>query len=135
MLRLDPGEDVLPTLAEFARREDLRAAAIVSGIGSVNRAKIGYWDGSEYRPRELTVPHEVVGFSGSIAWADGAPSIHAHIAAAGPDYQLVGGHLLSATIGILLEASIDSFPGRTFGRPLLESIGLRMLDLEPGPAG
>jgi uncharacterized protein len=132
MARLDDGEDLLGSLIEFARREDLRAAAVLSGIGMVRRATIGYWDGSQYRPQELTVPHEVVGLHGSIARADGAPSIHLHIAAAGPDYRLVGGHLLRATVGVLQEVYIESFPGRAFGRPLVESFGLRMLDLEPG---
>jgi uncharacterized protein len=132
MVRLDDGEDLLGSLSELARREDLRAAAILSGIGMVRQATIGYWDGSQYRPHELTVPHEVVGLHGSIARADGAPSIHLHIAAAGPDYRLVGGHLLRATVGLLQEVYIESFPGRSFGRPLVESFGLRMLDLEPG---
>jgi uncharacterized protein len=132
MVRLDDGEDLLESLAEFARREDLRAAAVVSGIGMLRRATIGYWDGSQYRAHELTVPHEVVGLQGSIARTEGSPSIHLHVAAAGPDYRLVGGHVLRATVGILEEVCIETFPGRTFGRPLVESFGLRMLDLEPG---
>lgn len=132
ILRLDDGQDLFDALTEFARREDIRAAAVVSGIGMVRRATIGYWTGSEYRPRELTVPHEVVALHGTIARADGAPSIHLHLAAAGPEYQVVGGHLLRATVGVLQEVVIDTFPGRTFGRPMVESFGLRMLDLEPG---
>jgi predicted DNA-binding protein with PD1-like motif len=132
MLRLDDGQDLFESLAEFARREDLRAAAVVSGIGMFRRATIGYWDGSQYQSQELTVPHEVVGLHGTIARADGAPSIHLHVAAAGPDHRLVGGHLIRATVGMLQEVLVDTFPGRTFGRPLVESFGLRMLDLEPG---
>jgi predicted DNA-binding protein with PD1-like motif len=132
MLRLDDGQDLFESLAEFARREDLRAAAVVSGIGMFRRATIGYWDGSQYQSQELTVPHEVVGLHGTIARADGAPSIHLHVAAAGPDHRLVGGHLIRATVGMLQEVLVDTFPGRTFGRPLVESFGLRLLDLEPG---
>jgi predicted DNA-binding protein with PD1-like motif len=132
MVRLDDGQDLFDSLAEFARREDLRAAAVVSGIGMVRRATIGYWDGSQYRPQELTVPHEVVGLHGSIARAQGAPSIHLHIAAAGPDGRLVGGHLIRATVGVLQEILLETFPGRSFGRPMEESFGLRVLDLEPG---
>ncbi len=132
MLRLDEGQDLMETLSDFARREEIRAAAVVSGIGMFRRATIGYWDGSQYRPHELTVPHEVVGLHGSIAVADSAPSVHLHVAAAGPDYHLVGGHLLRATVGVLHEILIETFPERTFGRPMSESFGLRMLDLEPG---
>ena len=132
MLRLDDGQDLFETLSGFARREDLRAAFVVAGIGMVRRATIGYWDGTRYQPHEITVPHEVVALHGSIARADGAPSIHLHIAAAGPDHRVVGGHLMQATVGALGEILLETFPGRTFGRPMNESFGLRMLDLEPG---
>lgn len=133
MLRLEDGQDLLEALSEFAGRENVRAAAVVSGIGMVRRATIGYWDGSQYRPHELTVPHEVVSLHGSIARADGAPSVHLHMAAAGPDFRLVGGHVIRATVGVLQEVALETFPDRTFGRPMVESFGLRMLDLEPGP--
>lgn len=132
MVRLDDGQDLLTALGDFARREEVRAAAVVSGIGMVRRATIGYWDGTRYRPLELTVPHEVVALHGTIAQADRVPSVHLHLAAAGPDYRVVGGHLIQATVGVLQEVVVETFPGRTFGRPMVESFGLRMLDLEPG---
>ena len=133
ILRLDDGQDLFAALDGFARKEGVGAAAIVSGIGMFRSATFGYWDGREYRPQELSVPHEVVALHGTIAQVDGNPSIHLHGAVAGPDHRLVGGHLIRATVGVLQEVVIETFPGRTFGRPLVESWGLRMLDLEPGP--
>jgi uncharacterized protein len=132
VLRLDDGQDLFETLTGFADREKVRAATVVFGIGMFRTATFGYWDGKQYRPHELTVPHEVVALHGTIARADGAPSVHLHGAVAGPDHNLVGGHLLRATVGVLQEMLLTTFPGRTFGRPLVESWGLRMLDLEPG---
>jgi uncharacterized protein len=132
MLRLDDGQELFETLSEFARREQVTAAAIAFGIGMFRRATVGYWDGQQYRTTELAVPHEVVGLHGTIARADGAPSVHLHAALAGPDHRIVGGHLVHATVGILQEMLIETFPGRTFGRPMVESFGLKMLDLEPG---
>ena len=131
-MRLDDGQDLFETIGGFATREGIRAGAVVFGIGMFRRATVGYWDGQQYRARELTVPHEVVGLHGTIAQADGRPSIHLHAALAGPDHALVGGHLMQATVGALQEMLVETFPGRTFGRPLAESFGLRMLDLEPG---
>jgi uncharacterized protein len=131
MLRFDDGQDLFEAFTAFAEQEQVRAAAVLFGIGMFRRATFGYWDGSQYRPEELTVPHEVVALHGSIARADGVPSIHLHGAVAGPDHRLVGGHLLRATVGVLQEVAVETFPGRTFGRPLVESFGLRMLDLEP----
>ena len=132
MLRLDDGQELFETLSAWAEREQVGAAAIAFGIGMFRKATVGYWDGQQYRPKELTVPHEVVGLHGSIARADGRPSVHLHAALAGPDHGLVGGHLMAATVGVLQEMLVECFPGRSFGRPLVESFGLRMLDLEPG---
>lgn len=129
MLRLEDGDDLFEQLGRFAEQEGVRAAAIVLGIGMFRRGTIGYWDGTQYRPKEFTVPHEVVGLHGTIARADERPSLHVHAALAGPDHALVGGHLLHATVGVLQEVLVETFPGREFGRPLVESFGLRMLDL------
>ncbi len=132
MLRLDDGQELFATLSDFAEREGIRAAAIAFGIGMFRKATVGYWDGGQYRRHEIAVPHEVVGLHGSIARADGRPSVHLHAALAGPDHRLVGGHLIEATVGVLQEMLLETFPERTFGRPMVESFGLRMLDLEPG---
>jgi len=132
MLRLDDGQDLFEAISGFAREQGIRAAAILFGIGMFRSATFGYWDGQQYRPEELKVPHEVVALHGTIAQVDGAPSVHLHGAVAGPDHRLVGGHLLRATVGVLQEIALEEFPGRAFGRPLHESWGLRMLDLAPG---
>jgi len=132
MVRLDDGQDLFEALTAFAEREGIRAGAILFGIGMFRRATFGYWDGARYVPHDLEVQHEVVALHGTIARADGKPSIHLHGAVAGPDHRLVGGHLLRATVGVLQEIAVETFEGRTFGRPLVESFGLRMLDLEPG---
>jgi uncharacterized protein len=131
VLRLDDGQDLFDALTEFARREGVRAGAVVFGIGMFRAATFGYWDGSQYQPHAIPVPHEVVALHGTIATAEGNPSVHLHAAVAGPDHRLVGGHLLRATVGVLQEVVVETFPGRTFGRPMVESFGLRMLDLEP----
>jgi predicted DNA-binding protein with PD1-like motif len=133
VLRLDEGQDLFEVLTSFAEREHVTAGAILFGIGMFRSATFGYWDGTQYRPHALAAPAEVVALHGTIAEADGHPSIHLHGAVAGPDHHLVGGHLLKATVGILQELVLETFPGRAFGRPMVESVGLRMLDLEPGP--
>jgi uncharacterized protein len=133
VLRLDEGQDLFDALGQFAEREQIRAAAILFGIGMFRRATFGYWDGKQYQPHEIAIPHEVVALHGTIARADGQPSVHLHGAVAGPDHRLVGGHLIRATVGFLQELVVETFPSHSFGRPLDEAVGLRKLDLEPGP--
>lgn len=131
MLRFVPGERLPDSLAEFARRNKVGAAAVAMGIGQFVEAKVGFWNGSEYVPRALTTPVEVVSLSGSIAQAEGEPSIHLHAVLGTPDHRAVSGHLLSGTVGLLVEMLVIAFPDRRFGRPFDESLGLRRLDLEP----
>lgn len=132
MLRLDQGQDLFATLGDFARQHRIQAAVVVSGIGMLRNATVGYWNGSEYVRHELPEPHELVGLHGSIAEADG-PSVHLHAALAAPDHQIVGGHLMRGTVWVLNELFLETFPGRVWGRPMDETLGLRKLDLEPGP--
>jgi predicted DNA-binding protein with PD1-like motif len=134
MLRLEEGDDLLPTLAGFAQRQHVRAGAIVSGIGMLRRAEVGYWDGHRYVPRSLETPHELIALHGSIAEVDGAPSLHLHAGLSGPTHELVGGHVIRGTVGILAEIVVAAFPDRVFGRPMDESFGLRRIDLHPGPS-
>ncbi|MCI4361500.1 MAG: DUF296 domain-containing protein, partial [Thermoplasmata archaeon] len=100
MLRFDDGEDVFAQFTDFARRRSIRAAAIVSGIGMFKSATFGYWDGKAYQPQTIEVPHELVALHGSLAEVDGAPSVHLHVALAGPDHRIIGGHLMRATVGV-----------------------------------
>ncbi len=132
VLRLETGEDLFEVLSSFADREGVRAGTVPFGIGMFREASFGYWDGTRYQPHDIDRPHEVVALHGTIARADGRPSIHLHSAVAGPDHRLIGGHLLRAKVGALLELAVETIPGRAFGRPMVESVGLRMLDLEPG---
>jgi uncharacterized protein len=135
MLRLDDGQDLFDALTSFAREGRVRAGVIVSGIGMLKAGAVGFWDGQSYRPMELPQPHELVSLHGSIAEADGKPSVHLHVALAGADHRAIAGHLLRGTVGVLAEVYGEAFDGRVFGRPMNESLGLRMLDLEPGPTG
>lgn len=134
MVRLDAGEELFDSLGSFARARNVRAGAILEGIGFLSHASVAYWNGREYDATAVDVGHELVGLHGSIAEVDGAPSLHLHGTLAGPDHRVIGGHFLRGTVGILVELYGESFPGQVFGRPLEETLGLRRLDLCPGPA-
>ncbi|MCI4330582.1 MAG: DNA-binding protein [Thermoplasmata archaeon] len=133
MLRLDDGQDLFAAIGQAARERGIRAAAVVSGIGMIKAADLGYWTGREYEVEHIDTPHELVGLQGSIASLDEGPSIHLHAQLANPHHQVIGGHLLRATVAVVGEVCLETFPGRTFGRPMNESLGLRTLDLDPGP--
>jgi predicted DNA-binding protein with PD1-like motif len=133
MLRLAEGERLPDAFVELARTHRIRAAAVPMGIGQLREARVAFWNGSEYVPRDLTTPVELVSLSGSIAEAEGEPSVHLHATLGLADHSAVAGHVISATVGLLVESLVVGFPGRTFSRPFDESLGLRRLDL--GPSG
>jgi uncharacterized protein len=135
VLRLDDGQELLATLTELARTHGLRAGIVVSGIGMLRRATIGYWNGQEYDPMVLDTPQELVALHGSIAELDGAPHVHLHVALAGRDHRLVGGHLLEGTIGAVGELLLESFEETRFGRRFDPASNLKLLDLHPDGPG
>jgi predicted DNA-binding protein with PD1-like motif len=129
MVRLVEGERLPDAFAEFARANAIRAAAIPMGIGQLTATRVAFWNGSEYVPRDLATPVELVSLAGSIAEADGEPSVHLHATLGLADHTAVAGHLVSGTVGLLVEAVLETFPGQTFARPFDESVGLRRLEL------
>lgn len=136
MLRLDEGEEVVATLAAWADREGIRAASVLQGLGLVRETEVGYLRGDRYESRRFVEPLELLSLAGSIAWEEGAPSVHLHLIGGGPDHRTVGGHLLSSTVALLAEITVRTFPGLTFQRPRLAGRSIRRLELpEGGPPG
>ena len=131
MLRMNPGEELLETLGRFADAHKIRAAAVAMGIGTLRSATLGYWNGQEYEKLQVDEPTELVALGGSIAFAEGRPSVHLHAALGKRDHATVSGHVHSGTVNLLAEILVETFPEHVFGRPLDESAGLRILDLEP----
>ncbi len=86
-LRLAPGVDLRRALE--AARDDWGAAAfVVSGIGSLTRARLRLAGASEVR--EIPGPIEILTISGSLS-ADGA---HLHLSVADAHGEVFGGHLV-----------------------------------------
>ena len=133
VVRLDDGDDVLGRLTALADAEGWRAAFVVAGIGGIGAGALGYWNGKEYEPKAIAEFHELVALTGSIARVDGKPSVHLHASLGKRAHAVVAGHVLALTVENLAELYIETFPGRTWGRPINESLGLRTLDLDPEP--
>jgi predicted DNA-binding protein with PD1-like motif len=111
VIRLHEGEDFFPTLLSALQEVDLRQGVILTGVGMLKDFEVGWFDHGTmgYVKKEFSTPHELVAMSGTIAVADdeeGAVMPHVHVAMAGPDLTLVGGHLWKATVTVLNEISI-----------------------------
>jgi len=78
LMVLRQGEDVLARLEELMLAEDIPSASI-TGFGFVGLARFGFFnfERGDYDPREFENV-EITGLTGTLAWKDGAPSIHTH---------------------------------------------------------
>ena len=90
--RLRRGDDLLSSIRRYAEQNGIRAAAIVSGVGCVTRAVIR--DASGVTTHELCGRYEIVSITGTVSLS----RTHLHIALAGEDMQVLGGHLCEGTI-------------------------------------
>jgi predicted DNA-binding protein with PD1-like motif len=134
VIRLHEGEDLFPTLARALGQVDLRYGVILTGLGMLKDFELGWFDHATkgYMKREFATPHELVAMSGTIALSDDEEANvmpHIHVAMAGPDLTLVGGHLWKATVTVLNEISIRRV-GKEMVRRHNPATGLMELTLE-----
>ena len=106
-LRLDTGEEIVASLAAFARRAQIRGG-LISALGAVGETELGFFvrSTSSYIRRTLHGEHEIVALTGNFSELEGEPFPHCHIIVAGEDFVALGGHLFSAVVTVTCEAQI-----------------------------
>ncbi|RYZ49329.1 MAG: DUF296 domain-containing protein [Proteobacteria bacterium] len=97
LIVLRQGDQVVEELEKFAAAEKIPSASI-QGQGFV-KVEFGYWNAKTKKFDPKTFEGELSGLTGSIAWKDGKPSIHAHGVVAGADFVAYAGHILKAQVG------------------------------------
>ena len=110
VMRLAPGDDILPTIIEIAKECGINQAIIVGGAASLSRAHVrnvrrypeSFPITDEVRVfSELDGPLELLSLSGNITRLENdEPYIHCHaaISVGRPDSLAVGGHVLPGTV-------------------------------------
>ena len=111
VLRMEPGEDLRPTIQAWATNANIEAAAVVSAVGSLSAAHLRYAGRAD--GIMLTGDLEVCSFSGTIA----KHGLHLHLSLADRDGVMVGGHLLQGCIvRTTLELVIQQIDGVRMAR-------------------
>ncbi|MCX5496684.1 DUF296 domain-containing protein [Kaistia dalseonensis] len=91
-MRLKPGEDVLDTLQAFVTANDIKAAGIVTVVGSLTHAMIRYAARPVGALREGLF--EIVSMIGTVE----ATGCHVHISCSDENGDMFGGHMLSGCL-------------------------------------
>lgn len=130
MVKLADGEDLFPSLEAAARRHGIENGAILWGIGMIQDFELGFFRGPQYERRTFQDRHELLALHGSIS-LQADPKLHLHVAAGGPDYSVVGGHLFRAKACVVNELCLAKFESMQLTRVLNPTTGLRELVLSP----
>ena len=91
-LRFKPGQDLKVALEEFARKERIHAAWILSGIGSLTELHIRFANAESGTTRNGFF--EILSLSGTVS----INGVHVHISIADQQGRVEGGHLLDGNI-------------------------------------
>ena len=110
ILVFDVGDEAVAVLTDFARSHGLSAASF-TGIGAFGSVELGYfdWEAKDY--------------------ADGEPTVHAHVVVGRHDGSAAGGHLLSGQVRPTLELVLVESPAELRKSYDPES-GLALIDLD-----
>lgn len=129
LLRVPKGAELLSFLKEFARKNEIKKAAVFA-IGSFEDATLAYYDleTRRYEPIEVKERTELVSLSGNISLMDGEPFPHVHAVLSRRDGSTVGGHLMRASV-FMVELYVTEVPGPLLERKPWEH-GLKVWELE-----
>ena len=111
-VRLDPGEKLVESLARFAAKQAIATAAIVSGVGMLSRAELGFFDVEmdDYRRTVYEGIFDLSVILGNIVWRGGEPVPHVHAVFNDPSHATYSGHVMEATCHITMEIFLSLPP-------------------------
>lgn len=90
--RLRRGSDLLLGLQEFAEKQNITAAVILSCVGCLSQARLR--DASGITIKTLCCPTEIVSATGTVS----KQRTHLHISLSQENMQTIGGHLVEGCI-------------------------------------
>lgn len=129
-VRLFPDEDVNEQLKKACKLHDVKTAVVISGIGQLKKAQLGYFkEKGNYAPENFDNPLEILSLSGNICKQKNDYILHLHAVLGDEKKNAVGGHFIEGKISItgeivLLKTNLD------VERKLDEKTGLKGLYLE-----
>jgi len=112
--RLYEDEDLLETIASTSKQAKI-SNGFFTLIGTLKRAKIGFYREGNYEPIEVAGPLEIVSCLGNVSLKERAPIVHAHIIVSDEKGQTFGGHVLP---GCLISVTGELM--------LVEAVGMRL---------
>lgn len=131
--RLAPGSDLRSELTRLTAEHGLRAACILTCVGSLSAARLRM-PGAPGEPEAYATfdePLEIVSLTGTL----GSDGLHVHIGLSRRDGSCVGGHLVEGCrVHTTAELVIGELPDLDFRRRLDPATGYAELSVETRPS-
>lgn len=129
VLRLRPGQDIKVSLEAWVRDNGVRAAVVLSVVGSVEHLTLRFAD--QPNSTVLEGRREVVALGGTLSAQGGS---HLHVAVADGSGTTLGGHLLDGSrVYTTLEIALGVLPDVGFSREVDPTWGWHELVVWPAP--
>jgi len=103
--------EIMENLSNLMAELEAKGAIIINGVGMLENALIGYFNGEEYIKERLQEPAELVSLQGNIGMHEDEYIIHAHVALACSDHMLRGGHLIEGNVKVVNEITLQVLEG------------------------
>lgn len=125
VLRLDKGEEIITSIKEFAKKENITLASI-NGIGATDNFIVGVFDVNTkiYHSKNYKGAYEIVSLLGNITTKNNEVYLHLHMNAASEEHS-IGGHLNEAFISATGEIFVHKIEGKV-ERIFNENSGLNL---------
>lgn len=126
LVRLDPGDEIVASLAEVAKQEKIELA-MVQGLGAVKRVVMGVYNvtSQEYKANTMEGVFEILSLTGTMDTMNSTPYSHFHISIGDAQGHAYGGHLNEAVISATAEIVVTKLPGKV-DRVKSEETGLNI---------
>ena len=114
LLRLDTGDELIDSIRLFANANNVKFAAITSGVGMIEHARMGFFciPKNNYDLFELNNgPYDLSSISGNISQLEDQAWPHVHIVVNQNGGGTYSGHVLSAICHITAEIFITDYSG------------------------
>src|SRR3990167_7606502 len=104
LLRLDRGEEVVSTLKEFSKTNNVKSGSI-KGVGGVGPATLAFYDRlkKQYLTKTFNEEYELLSLLGNFSIFNNQPVAHCHAILSGEDFKAFGGHVMEMTVALTCE--------------------------------
>ena len=122
LVRLRPGQDLTSELKTWAKTNGIRAASILSAVGSLKKVTLRF--ANQPKPVTKEGHFEIVSLTGMLD----SETMHLHASVSLPSGETIGGHIMGEnTIYTTIELSIAEYEDVRFAREKDETYGYQEL--------